>query len=327
LNREWAYRLTRERGAFFAFGLWLAMFGLFLAKHPAGFSGNVINTAANKGALLALVAMAQTLPVLTGGLDLSVGMVFVLSNCVASNVVAGSPLETAVGVLLVLATGIVCGVQNGALVVLGRLPPLLSTLATGSIAMGVALWLRPEPGGAINEDFADLLTASLAGTIPCSLLVLACAVLLVWQPYRLSVLGRSAYAIGSSIQSARLSGVPVARAQFLTYVLAGLFASTAGLLLTCVTYTGEANSLLASSYTLSSIAAVVIGGTSLYGGSGGAIGSVMGAFVLCTTGDLLLVFDMDPLWQPLFLGLVLLASFGLGSLRWLGVKNRLELYR
>jgi ribose transport system permease protein len=110
-------------------------------------------------------------------------------------------------------------------------------------------------------------------------------------------------------------------------VLAGLLGSMAGLLLTCVTYSGEANALLGANYTLNSIAAVVIGGTSLYGGAGGAIGSILGAFVLRTIGDLLFVFDMNPLWQPLFLGIVLLVSVGLGSFRLLRIKNRLELYR
>jgi len=232
VKRDWLYRLAPERGPFLALGIWVVMFVVFLVKHPAGFSGNVLNTAANKGALLALVAMAQTLPVLTGGLDLSVGMLFVLSNCLASNVVVGTSLQTALGVLLVLALGIGCGALNGSLVVLGRLPPILATLATGSIASGVALWLRPEPGGNINEEFADLLTGSIADIVPCSLLLLAGAVLLVWLPYRLSVWGRAAYAIGSSTPAAHLSGVPVARATFLTYVLAGLFASLAGLLLT-----------------------------------------------------------------------------------------------
>jgi len=121
--------------------------------------------------------------------------------------------------------------------------------------------------------------------------------------------------------------VPVARAKFLAYVLAGLLASVAGLLLTCLTYSGEANAALGGSYTLNSIAAVVIGGTSLFGGSGGAVGSVVGAFVLRTIGDLLFVFDMDPMWQPLFLGVVLIISVGLGSFRLLRSKNRLELYR
>jgi ribose transport system permease protein len=327
MKPTWVYRLAPVRAPLVALVFWLAMFGLFLAKHPAGYSGGVINTAANKAALLALVAMAQTIPVLTGGLDLSVGMVFVLSNCVASHVLAGTAAETALGVLLVLGTGLACGVANGMLVVIGRLPPILSTLATGAIEMGVALSLRPEPGGEINEDFADAMTASLADAIPCSLLLLAGVAILIWLPYRNSVWGRAAYAVGSSAQAAYMSGVPIARAKFLAYVLAGLLASIAGLLLTCVTYTGEANSLLGSSYTLSSIAAVVIGGTSLYGGSGGAIGSVLGAFVLRTIGDLLLVFDMDPLWQPLFLGVVLLVSVGLGSLHWVTIKNRLEFYR
>jgi len=121
--------------------------------------------------------------------------------------------------------------------------------------------------------------------------------------------------------------VPIARAKFLAYVLSGLFASISGLLLTCLTYSGEANALLGGSYTLNSIASVVLGGTSLFGGSGGAIGSLVGAFVLRTVGDLLFVFDMDPLWQPLFLGFVLLIAVSLGSFRLLHMKNRLDLFR
>jgi ribose transport system permease protein len=327
MKQDWVYILSPHRGLFLAIGLFLLMFTLFITHHPAGFSSNVINTAANKGALLAFVAMAQTIPVLTAGLDLSVGMVFVLTNCLASNLVAGSPSQTALGVVAVLATGVACGALNGAIVVLGRLQPIIVTLATSAIYYGFALWLRPEPGGEVNEGFADFMTGSIAGGIPFSLILLVGTILLIWLPYRRSVLGRAAYAIGSSEQAAYMSGVPVARAKFLTYVLAGLFASIAGLLLTCVTYSGEANVLLGGNYTLNSIAAVVIGGTSLYGGSGGAVGSILGAFVLRTIGDLLFVFDMNPLWQPLFLGIVLLVSVGLGSLRLIRIKNRLELYR
>jgi ribose transport system permease protein len=327
MKRDWVYRLAPHRGLFLAIGLLLAMFGLFISHHPAGFSANVLNTASNKGALLAFVAMAQTIPVLTSGLDLSVGMVFVLSNCLASSLVNGSPEHAALGVVAVLATGLACGALNGAIVVFGRLQPIIATLATGAIYYGLALWLRPEPGGEVHEGFADFMTGSLAGGIPFSLLLLIGVVLVVWLPYRGSVLGRAAYAIGSSEQAATMSGVPVARAKFLAYVLAGLLSSMAGLLLVCVTYSGEANTLLGGRYTLSSIAAVVIGGTSLYGGSGGAIGSILGAFVLSTIGDLLFVFDMNPLWQPLFLGIVLLVSVGLGSLRLLRIKNRLELFR
>jgi ribose transport system permease protein len=319
--------LAAQRGPLAAAALFVAMFALFVTKHPAGLSGNVVNTAANKGALLALVAMAQTLPVLTSGLDLSVGSMFVMTNCLASSVLSGTPGQVALGVAAVLGSGLVCGAVNGLVVVVGRLQPIIATLATGAVYQGIALWLRPAPGGDIHEGFADFMTSSLHDAVPVSLLVLLATVVVIWLPYRRSALGRAAYAIGSSEQAAYMSGVPVARAKLATYVLAGLFAAIAGLLLTCVTESGEANALLAGSYTLSSIAAVVIGGTALYGGSGGVIGTIFGAFVLRTIGDLLFVFDMDALSQPLFLGVVLLVSVSLGSLRLLRVKRRLDLYR
>jgi ribose transport system permease protein len=321
------YWLASHRGPLLAAALFVAMFALFVTEHPAGLSANVVNTAANKGALLAFVAIAQTLPVLTGGLDLSVGSVFVMANCLASTLMVGTPLQVAVGVAIVLASGLVCGALNGLVVVFGRLQPIIATLATGAMYYGVALWLRPAPGGDVNEDFADFMTGSLGDAVPFSIVVLVGAVVVIWIPYRRSVLGRAAYAVGSSEQAAYMSGVPVARAKFAAYVLAGLFAAIAGLLLTCLTYSGEANALLGGSYTLSSIAAVVVGGTSLYGGTGGAIGTIFGAFVLRTIGDLLFVFDIDPLSQPLFLGVVLLIAVSLGSFRLLKVKKRVDLYR
>jgi len=324
---DWTYHFAAQRGAWIALLIFAAMFTLFACEHPAGFSHNVINTAANKGALLALVAMAQTFPVLTSGLDLSVGMVFVLTNCVASTLVSGSPWRVAVGVSAVLGTGLACGALNGAVVVWGRLQPIIATLATGSLFYGAALWLRPSPGGTVDDGLAEALTGSLPGGIPCSIVLLAALVFFVWLPYRHSVLGRAAYAVGSSRQAAFMSGLPVARAQFATYVLSGFFSAVGGLLLTGLTLSGEANAMLGGSYNLSSVAAVVVGGTSLFGGSGGAVGSIFGAFVLRTIGDLLFVLDLDPLWQPLFLGVVLLFSVGLSSLRLLRIKNRLDIYR
>lgn len=319
--------ISAHRGVLFAIAIFIAMFTLYTSKHPAGFNAKVVNTAATKGTLLALVAMAQTIPVLTAGLDLSVGMVLVLANCIASNILVGSPLQTTFGALAVLAVGSLCGALNGAIVVYGRLQPIIATLATGAIYYGFALRLRPAPEGDVNTDFADAMVSLVAGNIPVPLVLLLGVVFFLWIPYRRSVLGRAAYAIGSSEQAAFMSGIPIERAKFLAYLLAGLFSSIAGLLLTCITYSGEANSLLGSSYTLNSIASVVIGGTSLFGGSGGAIGSIFGAFVLRTIGDLLLVFDLDPLWQPLFLGVVLLVSVSLGSFRLLRIKNKLDIYK
>jgi ribose transport system permease protein len=317
---------AEHKGTIIAFITAIAFFVLYVTNHPVGLTAAVATTAANKGVLLALVAMAQTLPVLTAGLDLSVGMVFVLANCLASTLVVGSPAETAIGVLAVLATGLLCGLINGLIIVYGRLQPIITTLATGAVYYGFALILRPVPGGDVNAALADALTGQLLGGIPASLVVILAVVLLIWIPYRRSVLGRAAYAVGSSETAAFMSGVPIGRAKLLAYALSGLLAAIAGLMLTFITYSGEASSAIGGTYTLNSIAAVVIGGTSLFGGSGSAIGSIFGAFVLRTIGDLLFVFDLEPFWQPLVQGIILLAAVSLGAFRLLRMRNRLEIF-
>lgn len=322
----WGYRLGAQRGLLIALVIFLIMFAVYGWKQEVGLTASIINTAANKGVLLALVAMAQTIPILTGGLDLSVGMVFVLTNCLAASIVVGNPLMTALGIVGVLAVGLVCGVINGLIVVYGRLQPIIVTLATSAVYFGFALALRPEPGGSVNFEFADLMTRSTYA-VPSSIILLVAVVIFIWIPYQRSVLGRAAYAIGSSEQAAYMSGVPIARAKVMAYALSGLLAAIAGLLLTCITYSGAAKAALGSDYTLNSIAAVVIGGTSLFGGSGSVIGSIFGAFVMRTVGDLLIVFDINPVLQPLFVGVVLLLAVSLGSLRLLRIKNKLDFYR
>jgi ribose transport system permease protein len=304
----------------------VVMFAIYVANHPVGLNANVATTAANKGVLLAIVAMAQTLVVLTSGIDLSVGMVMVLSNCLASVIVIGSPLTTVLGVLGVLLVGCLCGAINGLIVIYGRLQPIVTTIATGSVYYGVALALRPVPGGDVNASLADALTGQLPGGVPASLALLLALVAIVWLPFRRSAIGRAAYAVGSSEVAAYMSGVPIRRAKFAAYTLSGLLASIAGLFVTFITYTGEASAANGGTYTLYSIAAVVLGGVSLFGGSGSAVGAIFGALMFRTIGDLLFVFNVEPLWQPLFQGVVLLAAVCLGSVPLLRIRNRLDLY-
>lgn len=324
--KDWRFHLAEHRATLLAAAIFLAMFALYIGNHQAGFSANVIQTAANKGVLLALLAMAQTFVVLTAGIDLSVGMVFILANCLASSIVLGSPGMTALGIVGVLLTGLACGAVNGAIVIFGRLQPIVTTIATGAIYFGIALLLRPNPGGDVNIDLADFVTGQLPGGIPASVALLVAVVVLVWVPFRRSTIGRAVYAVGSSEQAAYMSGLPTRTARFVAFSLSGLFAAMAGLLLTFVTYSGEASSANAATYTLNSIAAVVLGGVSLFGGSGSAVGAIFGALIFRTINDLLFVFDLDPLWQPLFLGVVLLVAVCLGSVRLLRVRNRLELF-
>jgi ribose transport system permease protein len=326
--RDWSYRFAEHRGTLLAVLIFIVMFTIYVSNHPAGFTANVVTTAANKGVLLALVAMAQTFVVITAGIDLSVGMVFILTNCLASYIVAGSPGMVALGVVGVLLTGLVCGAINGLIVIYGRLQPIVTTIATGAIYFGIALWLRPYPGGA--DDFAanlaDFFTSQLPGGIPVSLVALLVIVLAVWLPFRRSAIGRAAYATGSSEVAAYMSGVPIARAKFASYSLAGFLAGIGGLYLTFFTYSGEASLANGNTYTLYSIAAVVLGGVSLFGGVGSAVGAIFGALAFRAIGDLLFVFDLEPLWQPLFQGVVLLLAVCIGAARLFQIRNRLDLF-
>ena len=326
MSGDWRYWLREHKGTLLAFAAFVVMFTIYATNHPAGLNANVATTAANKGVLLAIVAIAQTLVVLTAGIDLSVGMVMVLSNCLASTIVDGSPLMTTLGVMGVLFVGGLCGAINGLIVIYGRLQPIVTTIATGAVYYGAALALRRVPGGDVNSSLADALTGQLPGGIPASLMLLVGLVLVVWLPFRRSAVGRAAYAVGSSEIAAYMSGVPVQRAKFVAYTLSGLLASAAGLFLTFITYSGEASAANGSTYTLYSIAAVVLGGVSLFGGSGSAVGAIFGALMFRTIGDLLFVFNVEPLWQPLFQGLVLFAAVCLGTARLLRIRNRLDLY-
>ena len=322
--KDWRFWIAEQRGTLLAVAIFVVMFIIYVSNHPAGFTANVVQTASNKGVLLAFVAMAQALVVITSGIDLSVGMIFILTNCLASWIVIGSPLQVTLGVIAVLLVGALCGAINGAIVIYGRLQPIVTTIATGAIYFGIALALRPSPGGSVNETLADALTGRIFHVVPASLVVLVAVVLVVWVPFRRSVTGRAAYATGSSEPAAYMSGVPIRRAKMAAYTLSGLLAAIGGLFLTFFTYTGDAAYASGNAYTLVSIAAVVLGGVSLFGGKGSAIGAIFGALAFRTIGDLLFVFDFDPLWQPLFQGVVLLLAVSLGAFGLFRVRNRLD---
>jgi len=322
--KDWRFWFAEQRGTLMAVAIFVVMFIIYTSNHPAGFSVNVVQTAANKGVLLAFVAMAQALVVITSGIDLSVGMIFTLTNCLASILVTGTPLQVTFGVIAVLLAGAICGAINGAIVIFGRLQPIVATIATGAVYFGLALALRPTPGGTVDETLADALTGKLFGFLPASLVTLLAVILVVWVPFRRSVAGRAAYAVGSSEPAAYMSGMPIKRAKMLAYTISGLLSAIGGLFLTFFTYTGEAAYASGNAYTLFSIAAVVLGGVSLFGGRGSAIGAVFGALAFRTIGDLLFVFDFDPLWQPLFQGVVLLLAVSISAFGLLRVRNRLE---
>jgi ribose transport system permease protein len=340
-------RLGHNLGPLLALGLFLVFYLIYNTYHPRGFSGQLLVQNANESFVLVMVAMAQTLPALVGGLDLSVGATMTMVNTVGSYLLVGSPLQIVGGMIVCLLVGSLAGFINGCVVVYGRIQPIIATLATGAVYMGIALFLRPTPGGRIDGDISWALTNDIyefAATygladdgdaawlqpfawVPLPIIFLVLIVLLVWLPFRNSVTGRSLYAVGSAEGAAYMSGLRVDRAKIAAFTLAGLFAGFAGVYLTLQTSSGNADVPQAAAYTLNSIAAVVIGGTSLLGGVGGCIGSIFGALVIRSISFNFRIFDVDPLLQPLIEGMVLLAAVSIGAARVFQVKNKLELFR
>ena len=153
--------LTKNAALITVIVVFLAFYVFYNANHPRGFSTAVYIQNANEVFALAMVAMAQTIPVLMGGLDLSVGAIMTLVNCLASHLLSGSPAQVIFGFVASLFAGAACGFLNGCVVVYGRIQPIIATLATGAIVVGVALFLRPSPGGDVDGDLAWVMTNDL----------------------------------------------------------------------------------------------------------------------------------------------------------------------
>jgi len=302
----------------------VVLFAAYMAIHPRGFSTYVITIWSNQGALLGLAAIAQFFVVLVKGIDLSVGSIIALTNVAASFLLNGSPGSIALGMAAVLAVGVACGLVNGIAVVYGRVQPIVTTLATGSIFGGIALLLRPTPGGSIDETMSDALTYAVA-EVPISAVILIVVLVALLVFLRRTAIGPALYAVGSSEQSAYMTGLRVDRLKLIAYGSSGFLAALAGIYISMVTLTGDPN--IAPSYTLNSIAAVVLGGVALSGGVGNPIGAVIGALILKTISSLMFFSGLPPLAQPFFEGLILATAIALGALGVFRVRSRLELYR
>ena len=299
------------------------LFVSFISIHPRGLSTYVVSIWANQGILLALAAIAQFFVVLVKGIDLSVGPMVALTNVVASYWIVGGPLEVALGTVGVLLVGTACGLVNGIAVVYGRVQPIVATLATGSMFYGIALMLRPTPGGEVSEGISDALTYDIHG-VPTTLIVMILVLLALALPLRRTRLGLAMYAIGSSEASAYMTGLQTGLVKLAAYAAGGFFAGAAGFFVSMVTLTGDAG--VGTSYTLNSIAAVVLGGVALSGGIGNPLGAVVGALILKTISSLMFFTGLPPLAQPFFEGAILAIAIVLGALNVFRHRSRLQAF-
>ncbi len=258
---------------------------------------------------LALVSIGQMTVILLGGIDLSVGPLISLVTAIASFAVVNGPAGW-IGVLLCVVTGLMIGALNSALIVWLRIPDLISTLATYSVVFGVALVVRPSPGGSVSEGFADLVTMRL-GWFPVAglaLLIISAIGEILLVKGRIGV---CLYAIGSRPEAAFVAGIRVDRIRCLAYLFCGFMAVLAGLVVTARIGSGDPQA--GSQFTLSSIAAVVVGGTSVFGGRGTLAGTVFGATLLVMLQNALNQLHVTAYYQYVWTGTLLLLAVALYS--------------
>ncbi|WP_192362912.1 ABC transporter permease [Mesorhizobium mediterraneum] len=267
----------------------------------------------------AFAVAAQTIVVIAGGIDLSVGAMMALTSVTAASMMDGASEEYALFVVpFVLAMGLVLGAVNGMLIVVTRVPDIVVTLATLFVLQGAALLVLGAPGGAV----AEWLRATIVGTvaipglpgisawIPKALVLLVVCLCIIWIPLKRSKLGLSIYAIGSSELAAFRSGVPVARTRIIAYALSGLFAAMGGLALTMSTGIGAP---IPGPYLLASVAAVVLGGVALGGGKGGLLGPIVAVFVLRLLRTDLTLLAIDPNVTAIIEGAIMVAVVMFGA--------------
>jgi ribose transport system permease protein len=266
------------------------------------------------GALpLAMAAAAQAVVVLSGGIDLSVGSLMAVSNVLAASTMQhASFTQSLLLAALILIAGALQGAANGIIVVISRIPDVVVTLTTGFIWGGVALLILEKPGGGAPPEFLDLAAGNLLSPwLPNALILLVVAVALIWLPVRRSRLGLLIYAVGSDRIAAFRSGVGIDSTRILAYIVGGLFSALGGLALTMTTGIGAP--LAGTYYTLSSVAAIVIGGVRLTGGRGGMVGPVIAAVLLTLIPTDLIFLNIDPNYGQVIQGTLIVFVVMIGG--------------
>ena len=290
-----------------------AFLALTVAIHPE-FSAFDAQSLAMGALPLALAATAQTVVLISGGIDLSVGSLIAVANVLAARSMENTSFAESLGMAaLILLAGAAAGAVNGLLVVLSRVPDVVVTLTTGFIWGGVALLILEKPGGGAPEQFLNLGAGTLfTEWLSNALIVLMAAVAAIWIPVRGTRLGLLLYAVGSDRTAAFRSGVNVGQARVLAYILGGLFSAVGGLGLTMTT--GIGSPLAGVYYTLSGLAAAVIGGVSLAGGRGGLVGPIVAAYVLTLIPADLIFLNIDPNFGQVIQGTLIVLVVMVGGL-------------
>jgi ribose transport system permease protein len=265
---------------------------------------NLLNVT-EQAAIIAIVAVGMTFVIITGGIDLSVGSVLAFAGVVMAEALHRDvPVPLALAVAL--GTGLLCGLVNGALITLGRLPPFIATLGMMSVARGTALmFTEGRPVSGFSGGFRSLATGELLG-LPVSVVIMVGVYVLAHVVLTRTKLGRYTYAIGGNEEAALLSGVNVRLYKAAVYGISGMLSGLAAVLLTA--RLNSAQPIAGMMYELDAIAATVIGGTSLLGGEGTVVGTLIGALIMAVLRNGLNILGVSSFVQQVVIGAVIITA-------------------
>ena len=292
-------------------GLIVLCVAMFIATPHFLTVPNLLNVGV-QAATVAILAFGMTFVIVAAGIDLSVGSVAALGGMVSAYSFSSLGLPGWLTLLIGLGTGLLAGLISGISIAYGKLPAFIATLAMMSIARGATLVISqgsPVPSSKSVNTLGS--NQCLFGTGVPGLMALAGVI--CWFILSRTVIGRSMYAVGGNVEAARLSGLPVRKVLITVYTLSGLFAALAGLVMTG--RLSSAQPQAAVGYELDAIAAVVIGGASLSGGSGKATGTLVGAILLAVIRNGLNILNVSSFWQQIVIGFVIAIAVGFDVIR------------
>jgi ribose transport system permease protein len=266
-----------------------------------------------QSAVFAIIAAGETFVIFSGGIDLSVGSVFAVAS-----IIGGIAFRATGSVFLTivagLATGMAAGLVNGLFISRLRVPPFVATLGTMGIARGFALIAcNGIPIYGLSAAYMWIGQGRIASLIPVPTIIMIIVFLIAWLAFRYMRFGRFTYAIGSNAESARLSGVNITRVTLGIYVVSGLLSAAAGLIESA--RLGTMQPAGGNGYELLAIGAVVIGGTSLFGGEGNIIGTLIGALIVTTIRNGLNILGVYAFWQYVVNGLIIVVAVAVDQIR------------
>ncbi len=266
---------------------------------------NIFNTLRQASAI-GIVSIGATLVILNGGIDLSVGSLLSLTACLTTGLMAGKNGVTIPVILVVLVVGLIFGFLNGIIITKRRVEPFIITLGTSTVMQGIVLyWTKGSPVGQIAPNLKFLGNGYL-WIIPVPVIVFVMIFLITLFVLRRTVFGRYVYSVGGNAEAARLSGIKVDRNKIIVYMLSGLSAAVAGIVLASRVSVGDP--YVGRGFELDAIAAVVIGGTSMAGGVGGLGGTVAGVMIITIMNNMLNLLNVSPFIQQIVKGLIIIAA-------------------